>query len=51
MLFGVLSLGKTDALDGECIETNIIVVGLPLVPVGSRYCTWQTFSSSGWTHR
>lgn len=52
MLFGVLSLGKTDALDGECIETRFIIVGLPLVPVESRYCTWQSgFRSEGFPIR
>lgn len=48
MLFGVLSLGKTDVLDGECIETKFLVIGLPLLPVGSLYCTWQSgFRSEG----
>jgi hypothetical protein len=52
MLFGVLSLGKSDALDGECIETNFVVIGLPLLPVGSRYCTWQSgFRSQGFPIR
>lgn len=52
MVFGVLSLGKTDALDGECIETRFIIVGLPLLPVGSHYCTWQSgFRSQGFPIR
>jgi hypothetical protein len=52
MLFGLLSLGKTDALDGECIETRFVIIGLPLLPVGSRYCTWQSgFRSEGFPIR
>lgn len=51
-VFGILSLGKTDALDGECIETDFVVIGLPLLPTGSRYCTWQSgFRSEGFPIR
>ena len=52
MILGALSLGKTDALDGECVETEFFVLGVPLVPMGSRYCTWASgFRSQGFPIR
>jgi len=47
-IIGHLYLGKTDDLEGECIKTAFLIIGLPLVPLGSYYCTWaQGFRMQG----
>lgn len=38
MIFGHVYLGAAESLDGECVKTRFLVVGLPLMPIEAMYC-------------
>jgi len=39
MRIGTMFFGRVDALAGEAIETKFLVIGVPLLPLGSYYLT------------
>ena len=39
LFFGKMLLGKTDSFDYECIKTEFLIIGYPLIPGASFYIT------------